>query len=84
MTHQTIPIELVHRLALSESGFVFDPVSGQSYTVNETGLELLKLFQQTSDINEIKNRVAAIYDIPLNELERDIDDFTSDLTSLMG
>jgi hypothetical protein len=25
------------RLALSESGFVFDPVSGQSFSVNETG-----------------------------------------------
>jgi len=76
--------ELFHRLALSESGFVFDPVSGQSFTVNETGIELLRLFQQVSDIQEIKKTLLETYDAQPNELERDINDFVSSLSELMN
>ena len=76
--------ELFHRLALSESGFVFDPVSGQSFTVNETGIELLHLFQQFSDIQKIKKTLLETYEAPPNELERDINDFVSSLSELMN
>ena len=31
----------LRRLAISESGFVFDPFSGHHFTVNETGREIL-------------------------------------------
>ena len=76
--------ELYHRLALSESGFVFDPVSGQSFTVNETGIELLRLLQQSTDLQEIQTALADIYDAQPNEFERDINDFTSSLSELMS
>jgi len=75
---------LFHRLALSESGFVFDPVSGQSFTVNETGIELLRLFQQVSDIQEIMKILLETYAAQPNELERDINDFVSSLSELMN
>jgi hypothetical protein len=32
----------LHDLALSESGFVFDPYSGGTFTVNRTGMTLLR------------------------------------------
>jgi len=76
--------ELFHRLALSESGFVFDPVSGQSFTVNETGIELLRLFQQATDIQEIKKTLLETYSAQPNELERDINDFISSLSELVN
>jgi hypothetical protein len=41
------------RLAVSESGFVFDPVSGQSFSVNETGLVVLHLAQQEQDLDKL-------------------------------
>ena len=31
-------VQALRRLAISESGFVFDPMSGHHFTVNETGL----------------------------------------------
>ena len=34
---------LFNRLALSGSGFVFDPVTGNSFTVNTTGLSILRI-----------------------------------------
>ena len=76
--------ELYQRLALSESGFVFDPVSGQSFTVNETGVALLRLLQQSTDLQEIQKSLADIYDVQPNELERDINNFTSSLSELMS
>jgi len=76
--------ELYQRLALSESGFVFDPVSGQSFTVNETGVALLRLLQQSTDLQEIQESLADIYDVQPNELERDINNFTSSLSELMS
>ena len=84
MTKLETSQELYHRLALSESGFVFDPVSGQSFTVNETGLELLRQLQQTTNLQEIQKSLADIYDAQPNELERDINDFTSSLSELMS
>ena len=84
MTNLENSHELFHRLALSESGFVFDPVSGQSFTVNETGIELLRLFQKISDISTIQNALLETYDVQSNELERDINDFISSLSELMG
>jgi len=76
--------ELYHRLALSENGFVFDPVSGQSFTVNETGIELLRLLQQSTDLQDVQKSLADIYAAQPNELERDINDFTSSLSELMS
>jgi len=76
--------ELYHRLALSENGFVFDPVSGQSFTVNETGIELLRLLQQSTDMQQVQSALTEIYDAQPNEIERDINDFTSSLSELMS
>lgn len=76
--------ELFHRLALSESGFVFDPVSGHSFTVNETGIELLHLLQKKSDIKAVQDALLETYDIQPSELERDINDFISSLSELMA
>lgn len=36
---------LLTQLALSNTGFVFDPRTGQSFTVNPTGLEALELLR---------------------------------------
>ena len=75
--------ELYRRLAISESGFVFDPVSGQSFTVNDTGIELLRLLQQSTDMKLVQKNLAEIYDTQPHELERDVNDFTSSLSELM-
>ena len=52
--------QALHRLAISESGFVFDPMSGHHFTVNETGLEILKLLQKEQDLDMLlaKKRAA--------------------------
>ena len=72
-------VELLRRLALSESGFVFDPVTGNSYTANDTGLALLKLLQQGLGTDEVVAEVCVRYEIDAREAARDVLDFAAQL-----
>ena len=76
--------ESLQRLAISESGFVFDPASGQSFTVNETGLALIRLLQKNSEVQTVVKQLQQEYDIAVPELERDIEDFQDELGELLG
>jgi hypothetical protein len=67
------------RLALNESGFVFDPMSGQSFTVNPCGLELLKLMQKQTEIALINQQILQEFDITAEALERDFLEFSEQL-----
>ncbi|MDO9214405.1 MAG: PqqD family protein [Methylococcales bacterium] len=63
------------RLALSESGFVFDPVSGQSFSVNDTGLVILRLAQHQDDIEQLTEQLLEQFDASSVEIKRDVQDF---------
>ena len=78
------PDEVLNRLAVSESGFVFDPASGHHFTVNETGLVLLRLLLKTQDFNQILETLQAEYEAPVREIERDILEFISALKENVG
>ncbi len=71
--------KLLQNLAISENGFVFDPTSGQSFSVNETGVELLRLFQQEDNIDAIVGKLNRKYDEDSREIERDVLEFASNL-----
>ena len=51
------PLTSLQRLAISASGFVFDPVSGHNFTVNETGLTILRLLQKNNELNTLLEKV---------------------------
>ncbi len=80
LAHQSlIPSAIVKRLALSESGFVFDPVSGQSFSVNETGLAMLRLAQVEDDMTKLLGKLAQQFDATAEEIKRDALDFADRL-----
>lgn len=74
----------LRRLALSESGFVFDPVSGQSFTVNDTGLELLRLLQKSPDEQHILDHLEQAYAGERSDMARDLDEFIASLREQLG
>ena len=49
----------IRRLAISESGFVFDPCSGRSFTVNDTGMEVLKALQEGLSFDSLRAQLAS-------------------------
>jgi hypothetical protein len=71
------------RLAVSESGFVFDPVSGQSFSVNETGLVVLHLAQQEQDLDKLVEQLAEQFDASILEINRDVQDFINRLQGFL-
>jgi len=71
--------DVLQRLAISESGFVFDPASGHHFTVNATGLELLRLLQKGLRLDQILNQLSAKYDAQIRDIERDVVEFISAL-----
>ena len=74
----------MRRLAVSESGFVFDPMSGHHFTVNETGLEILRQLQQGRGLPELLASLAGEYSVGTRELERDVLEFAGMLRKFIG
>jgi len=78
------PLGNLQRLAISESGFVFDPVSGHNFTVNETGLSILRLLQKDTDVEQILSQLSKEYKAPLRDIERDVLEFAGVLRDFVG
>jgi hypothetical protein len=74
---------LLGRMAISENGFVFDPVTGNSFTLNATGLALLRIFQQNPSMDDVLASVAKDFDVPPSEVERDVMEFSAVLCGSM-
>ena len=78
------PLSNLQRLAISESGFVFDPVSGHNFTVNETGLSILRLLQKSIKIEPVLAQLSEEYDAPKLDIERDVLEFAGVLRDFVG
>jgi hypothetical protein len=65
-------IAKLHNLAISGTGFIFDPVTGNSYNTNETGLLIVNAIKSGKSITEIANMIAAEYDVSIEVAEQDI------------
>ena len=74
----------LRRLAISESGFVFDPMSGHHFTVNETGLEILRHLQKDQDLPGLLALLGQEYSVGTRELERDVLEFAGMLRKFVG
>ncbi|HBE42039.1 MAG TPA: HPr-rel-A system PqqD family protein [Bacteroidales bacterium] len=68
-------MKLKRNIAVSESGFLFDPTSGESYSLNEQGLEILNLMKEGKSTPEVNEYMTETYDISSDEFEKYYLDF---------
>ncbi len=68
-------LKLNKNVAISDSGYVFDPSMGESYTLNPIGLEIVELLRQNIPENDIKIRILERYDVDEATFERYYFDF---------
>ncbi len=68
-------MNLKNNIAVSDSGFVFNPASGESYSVNPVGLEMLNLLRQNMSNADIINHFEKTYMADRVQIERDLYDF---------
>ena len=66
-------------IAISENGFVFNPTTGDSFTLNNTGQEVLQLIKNGNNPTQITEIMVEKYDIDKATLERYLADFMNDL-----
>ncbi len=66
-------------LAISGSGFIFDPDTGATYNVNKTGLKIIIHLKEGRSANEIIVRFHQVFDASLDEIEADIVEFIQSL-----
>lgn len=62
-------------IALSESGFVFNPNTGESFTLNPTGHILFGMVREGKEYNEIRDFFLEEYDAEESIFEKDFEDF---------
>lgn len=67
-------------IALSENGFVFNPSTGDSFTLNKTAKEVLILIKEGKSLQQITESMSEKYEVDSVTLERYLSDFVNDLT----
>lgn len=64
---------------ISNNGFVFDATIGESYISNSLGLEIIELLKQNKSKKEIQGVIIQKYDVDSITVERDLEDFFSNM-----
>ena len=68
-------------LSLSPDGFAFSPSTGDTFTVNDSGMVILRSLQTSSDQEEAARRLMETCRIPREQAQRDVADFHDRLRS---
>ena len=70
----------LRELALSDSGFVFDPMTGHTFTVNPSGLLVLRMLKEGMDAGQLSQRLVEEFEVEAGEdPARDVQDFIMQL-----
>jgi len=68
-------MKLKRNIAISESGFLFDPTGGESYSLNEVGLEIVNLMKDKKPVQEIASIITENYEVEQGDFEKYFFDF---------
>jgi hypothetical protein len=68
-------MKIKKNIAISESGYVFNPSSGESFTVNPIGIELVNMIRDEKSYEEISKTMLAKYRTDMDTFEKDYLDF---------
>jgi hypothetical protein len=68
-------------LAISENGFVFNPTTGDSFSVNELGAMIINEIKAGKSKNEILEVVSNDYNADKSTIEKDFNEFLQILSN---
>jgi hypothetical protein len=69
-------MKINENLAISESGFLFNPSTGESFTVNPIGAEIIELMKEGKTEAEISEKIIKSYEVDIKTLQKDLHDFS--------
>ena len=74
-------MNILTRLALSDEGFIFDPVNGDSFLTNPVGVFVMRKLREGLDEDAIASALQAEFEVEQDDAARDVADFSVQLKS---
>lgn len=74
-------MSILRNVAISESGFLFNPTTGDSFTLNETAMFVLSLLKDNKTKEDVIDEILEKYDVDKNVFIKDFDDLMYSLKS---
>jgi hypothetical protein len=68
-------MKLHKNVAVSEAGLLFNPVTGESFSVNPIGVEILNLIREEKEADQISKVILGKYSTDEATFEKDYHDF---------
>ncbi len=68
-------MKLKKNVAVSEAGLLFNPVTGESFSVNPIGVEILSLIREEKSPEQISITILEKYSTDQSTFEKDYHDF---------
>lgn len=76
------PLDLLSRLRIDANGFTFDPVTGFSYTMSQTGVAVIRWWLEGAGMEDTAKRLAESNCIAPERARLDLMRFTAELRRL--
>ena len=70
-------MKIAEEVKISDNGFVFNSKTGDSFNLNPTGLELIKLISEGKKFEEIKTVFLEKYNVEVLSFEKDFYEFST-------
>ncbi|HZH72365.1 MAG TPA: PqqD family protein [Mariniphaga sp.] len=70
-------MKLINGIKISDNGFVFNSNTGDSFSLNPIGLELIRMIVEEKDFKEIKEVFLDHYEVDEFTFEKDFYEFCS-------
>ena len=74
-------MNILTRLALSDEGFIFDPVNGDSFLTNPVGVFVMRKLREGLEEDAIASALQAEFEVEQDDAARDVADFSVQLKS---
>ena len=68
-------MKIKKNVAISESGYVFNPSTGESFSINPTGFEIFNMIKEQKPFEEISAHFLTKYNTDKDTFEKDYTDF---------
>ena len=75
-------MKIKRNIALSDSGFVFNPSSGDSFSTNPIGMEIIKMMKENKTKDDVRKYILHTYMTDEATFEKDFYDFENMLLKL--
>ena len=70
-------MKIKRNIAISDSGFIFNPSSGDSFSTNPIGLEIIRMLKEDKEKDAIKKHILNTYQTDEDTFEKDYYDFVN-------